>query len=389
MSGRRRICVVTGTRAEYGLLYWLMKEVDSDSELQLQMVVTGMHLSPEFGYTYRQIEQDGFVIDRKVEMLLSSDSAVGVGKSIGVATIGFADAFAGLRPDLIVLLGDRFEALAAAQAALVAQIPIAHIHGGETTEGAYDESIRHSITKMSQWHFVAAEQYRKRVIQLGEVPDRVFNVGAPGLDNLHNLELLARSALEEVLGIPLRKPVFLITYHPVTTDQRDPTRGMSELLAALSGFPDATIIFTYPNADTGGRALAGQIEHWVAENAGRARAVVSLGQTRYLSLMHECDVVLGNSSSALIEAPVLKRAAVNIGDRQLGRLSASSVIHSDEDRDAIFKAIKRALSEQFRAQLHKTDSCYGAGGASRRIKDKLKNVPLSVRKAFYEMEHEV
>ena len=389
MSEIRKICIVTGTRAEYGLLYWLMKEIESDPSLRLQIIATGAHLSPEFGSTYLQIEEDGFEIDCKVEMLLSSDTPVGVGKSMGLGTIGFADAFADIDPDLVVVLGDRFETLAAVQAALVAQIVVAHIHGGEASEGAYDEAIRHSITKMSQWHFVAAEPYRRRVIQLGEPPDRVFNTGAPGLDNLEKLELMPRQALEADLGISLQQPVFLVTYHPVTTDQCDPVQGMTELLAALDSFPNATIIMTYPNADTGSRNLIDHIDRWVEKNAARARAYVSLGQTRYLSLMRECDVVLGNSSSALIEAPALKKATVNIGDRQLGRLKATSVIDAVENRESIESAIRHVLSEQFRDELRNTTSHYGSGNVCRQIKDRLKIVPLGVRKSFHDIEYEL
>ena len=388
MTARRKICIVTGTRAEYGLLYRLMKEVDKDPDLLLQVIATGMHLSPEFGLTCRHIEADGFAIAAKVEMLLSSDTPVGIIKSIGIGVIGFADALDRLAPDLLVLLGDRFEILAAAQAAMVARIPIGHIHGGETTEGAFDEGIRHSITKMAQWHFVAAEPYRKRVIQLGEAPERVFNVGAPGLDHLEHLERLDRAELETTLGIALRTPLFLVTYHPVTLKDESPLASMEELLGGLGQFPDATIIFTYPNADPGGRALANRVEAWVAENADRAKAFVSLGQQRYLSLMRESDVVIGNSSSGLIEAPALAKATVNLGDRQAGRLKAASVIDAPEKQADIVAAIEKALSAEFRRSLADAPSLYGAGDASRRIKETLKAARLSVHKRFFDIQHE-
>lgn len=388
MTTKRKICIVTGTRAEYGLLYWLMKEIVADDNLHLQVVATGMHLSPEFGLTYQQIEDDGFTIDAKVEMLLSSDSPVGIAKSMGLGVIGFADVLNRLKPDILVLLGDRFEILAAAQVAMVSRIPIAHIHGGETTEGAFDEGIRHAITKMAQWHFVAAEPYRKRVVQLGEAPNRVFNFGAPGLDHLQHLDWMDRIALEKSLAISLGYPTFLITYHPATLSQQKPVAAMNELLAALDEFPDATAVFTYPNADTGGRALIERIDQWVATNKNRAKAFVSLGQRRYLSLMREADVIIGNSSSGLTEAPALKKATVNIGDRQKGRLKASSIIDVSEEKKLIVAAINKALSEGFRAGLSSTESLYGSGNVSRRIKGTLKTSALLTQKVFFDIEHE-
>lgn len=387
MTSKRKICIATGARAEYGLLYWLMKEVNADLDLQLQIIATGMHLSPEFGLTYQQIEADGFTIDAKVEMLLSSDSPVGIAKSMGLGVIGFADALDRLKPDILVVLGDRFEILAAAQAAMVARIPIAHIHGGETTEGAFDEGIRHAITKMAQWHFVAAEPYRKRVIQLGETSDRVFNFGAPGLDHLQYLEWMDRPSLEKSLAIKLDPPVFLVTYHPATLGQREPIAAMNELLAALDEFPGATVVFTYPNADTGGRALIDRLDQWVAANKCRAKAFVSLGQQRYLSLMHETDAVIGNSSSGLTEAPALKKATVNIGDRQKGRLKASSIIDAAENKKSIAAAISKVLSGEFSARLPATESLYGFGDVSRRIKDTLKVVEIKTQKPFFDIEH--
>lgn len=387
MITKRRICIVTGSRAEYGLLYWLMKEIGGDPDLQLQITATGMHLSPEYGLTYQQIEADGFSIDAKVEMLLSSDSPVGIAKSMGLGVIGFADTLDRLKPDMLVVLGDRFEILAAAQAAMVSRIPIAHIHGGETTEGAFDESIRHAITKMAQWHFVAAEPYRKRVVQLGEAPEHVYDFGAPGLDHLQHLEWMDRIALENSLAILLNSPTFLITYHPATLVQQEPVAAMNELLAALAEFPDATAIFTYPNADTGGRALIKRIDQWVTTNKHRAKAFVSLGQQRHLSLMREADVIIGNSSSGLTEAPALRKATVNIGDRQKGRLMAASVIDALEEKHSIVAAINKALSQEFRAGLPSTRSLYGSGDVSRRIKDILKTVVIQTQKAFFDIEH--
>jgi UDP-N-acetylglucosamine 2-epimerase (non-hydrolysing)/GDP/UDP-N,N'-diacetylbacillosamine 2-epimerase (hydrolysing) len=388
MTALRKICVVTGSRADYGLLYWLLREILDDSKLTLQLVVTGMHLSPEFGLTHQKIERDGFTIDEKVEMLISSDSAVGVAKSIGLGTIGFADAFYRLKPDILVVLGDRFEILAAAQTALVARIPIAHISGGETTEGAFDEAIRHAITKMSQWHYVTTDEYRKRVIQLGEFPDRVFNFGAPGLDHLQHIQWLGRAALEANLGILFTPTVFLVTFHPPSLGDQDPLLALNELLTALDNFPEATVIFTAPNADTGGRTLLERIVWWTSNNEHRSKLVYSLGQERYLSLLREASIMIGNSSSGFTEAPALKRATVNIGDRQKGRTKASSIIDATENKDSIVNAIRKALSPAFQAGLPLTNSPHGSGNnVSRCIKESLKTVTLGTRKTFFDLKH--
>jgi UDP-N-acetylglucosamine 2-epimerase (non-hydrolysing)/GDP/UDP-N,N'-diacetylbacillosamine 2-epimerase (hydrolysing) len=388
MSTRRRICVVTGSRADYGLLFWLMKAIEGDRDLELQVAATGMHLSPEFGLTSREIEADGFRIAAKVEMLLSADTPVAIAKSLGLGVIGFADAFARLAPDVVVVLGDRFEILAAAQAALVARIPIAHIHGGEVSEHAIDESIRHAITKMAQWHFVAAEPYRKRVVQMGEAPERVFTSGAPGLDHLAKTEWLTRSDLEKKLGMRLGTPLLVVTYHPATLSTLAPEAAMAELLGALEEFSQATIVFTHPNADAGGRVLIRQIEDFAAAHAGRAKAFVSLGQRTYLSLVREADVVLGNSSSGLTEAPALRKATVNVGERQKGRLKATSVIDAAERRADIARALRQALSPQFRDALASTRSLYGMGDASGAILAQLKSDLPRVHKAFFDLSHE-
>lgn len=384
---KRKICVVTGTRAEYGLLYWLMKEIQEDPDLELQLVVTGMHLSPEFGLTYRVIEEDGFVIDEKVEMLLSSDTPVGIATSMGLGTIGFAGAFDRLKPDIVVLLGDRFEILAAAQAALVARIPIAHLHGGETTEGAIDEAIRHSVTKMSHLHFVSTDAYRKRVIQLGEHPDRVFHVGAIGLDNIRKLPLLSREELEESIGFQLRSLNFLVTYHPVTLNRMGSEAAMRELLAALDRFPEATVIFTKPNADTDGRIISRMIDEYVQQNPERCRAYTSLGQVRYLSAVKHVDVVIGNSSSGILEVPAFKKPTVNIGDRQRGRLRPTSVIDCAETAEEIAWAIEKALSPEFRGQLENMTSPYGDEYVSGKAKEILKRADLQniLFKGFYDL----
>ncbi|MDF2684727.1 MAG: neuC, partial [Brevibacillus sp.] len=341
---KRKICVVTGTRAEYGLLYWLMREIQDDPDLHLQIVVTGMHLSPEFGLTYKTIEQDGFFIDEKVEMLLSSDSPVGIATSIGVGTIGFANAFDRLQPDVVVVLGDRFEILAAAQAAMVARLPLAHLHGGEKTEGLIDESIRHSVTKMSQLHFVSTEDYRKRVIQLGESPERVWNVGAMGIDQIRRLVLLERTEFEDSIGFELGQLNFLVTYHPVTLKKQSPEYYLNEMFEALEHFPEAKVIFTKPNSDTDGRTISQMIDEYVSKNKDRAASFTSLGQLRYLSAIKHCDLVLGNSSSGLIEVPYFKKPTVNIGIRQRGRLRPNSVIDCNESKEEVVDAIQKALS---------------------------------------------
>ena len=309
---KRKICVITGTRAEYGLLRRVVQGIQDDPELTLQIIATGMHLSPEFGLTYQVIEQDGFKIDRKVEILTSSDTPVGIAKSMGLGLIGFADALHDLHPDLMLVLGDRFEIFSAVSAALVAGIPVAHLHGGEATEGSIDEALRHSITKMSHLHFVAAEEYRQRVIQLGEHPDRVFLVGGLGADTIKHMQLLDRKALEQSLGLQLGEKSLLVTFHPVTLEAGTAADQMAELLAALDALPNTHLIFTMPNADTHGRILIRMIEQFVAQHAN-ARAYVSLGQLRYLSCLSHVDGVVGNSSSGLLEAPSFQKGTINIG----------------------------------------------------------------------------
>jgi len=387
----RKICIVTGTRAEYGLLYWLMKEVAADPEMQLQLIVTGMHLSPEFGMTVERIEQDGFVIHKKVEMLLSSDSPVAMSKSVGLGCIGFADAYDDLQPDIVVVLGDRFEILAAAAAAALQRIPIAHIHGGESTEGAVDEAIRHAVTKMAQLHFVAAEPYRRRVIQLGEQPARVYNVGAPGLDYIVRTQLLERAAFEQAIDFSLGKDNFLVTYHPETLTLDDSLIALKQLLAALDDFPEAKIIFTKANADINGRAINAYLEQYVERNHGRAALFSSLGQLRYLSAIQHVDVVIGNSSSGIIEVPFFRKPTINIGDRQTGRLKASSVIDCSSEHEAISGAIAQALSSSFRDGLKNVRSLYGDGQASTTMKQLLKTVELNdiLRKTFFDIEFHV
>jgi len=388
-TARRKICVVTGTRADYGLLYWLMKGVAEDPDLQLQIVATGMHLSPEFGLTYTQIENDGFILNAKVEMLLSSDSPVSIAKSIGVGVIGFADVLNLLKPDIMVVLGDRFEIFAAVQAAMVSRIPVAHIHGGETTEGVIDEAMRHAITKMSQLHFTAAEPYRKRVIQLGESPERVFNTGAIGLDNLTQLTLINRPGLEEALNIKLdHSLIILCTYHPETLKHDDSGNAMRGLFKALDGLKDAQVIFTKGNADTDGRKNNQLIDDYASRYPRRVASFTNLGQVKYLSLMSEADIVIGNSSSGIIEAPAVGTPTVNIGLRQQGRLKAQSIIDCDESSESITYAIKKALSPEFQELVDRRNSLFGQGGASEQIKRVLRTTTLEgiLIKRFNDLE---
>lgn len=383
---RRKICVVTGTRAEYGCLRWVLEGIRAAPGLELQIIATGMHLSPEFGLTYREIEQDGFAIDRKVEMLLSSDTPTGIAKSMGLGLIGFGEALQQLQPDLLFVLGDRFEIFSAVAAAMVARVPVAHAHGGETTEGAFDEAIRHSLTKMSHLHFVAAEEYRARVIQLGEDPQRVFLVGGLGIDNIKKLQLLERPALEAALSFQLGRRNLLITFHPVTLENATAAEQMMELLAALDPLQDTHLIFTMPNADTGGRILIERVEQFVAQHTN-ARAYTSLGQLRYLSCIRQVDGVIGNSSSGLAEVPSFAKGTVNIGDRQRGRLRAASVIDCAPERQSISAAIQRLYSSAFQATLPTVRNPYGEGGASEKVVQVLQDYPLEsiLKKSFHDL----
>ncbi|WPC68111.1 UDP-N-acetylglucosamine 2-epimerase [Rhodoferax ferrireducens] len=382
----RKICVITGTRAEYGLLRWVMQGIKDDPELTLQVIATGMHLSPEFGLTYREIEKDGFKIDRKVEVLTSSDTPVGIAKSMGLGLIGFADALNELNPDLIVVLGDRFEIFAAAAAALVARVPVAHLHGGETTEGAFDEALRHSITKMSHLHFVAAEEYRQRVIQLGEQPERVFLVGGLGIDNIRRLKLLDRAELEASIDFQIGAKNLLITFHPVTLETSTAEDQMAELLAALAELKDTQLIFTMPNADTDGRTLIKMVQQFVAQHPN-ARAYTSLGQLRYLSCVAQVDGVVGNSSSGLAEVPSFKKGTINIGDRQRGRLCATSVINCEPTCQGIAAALEKLYTAAFQASLSQVQNPYGEGGASEKVVKTIKHCALDgiVKKSFYDL----
>lgn len=383
----RRVAVVTGSRADYGLLYWLIHDLHHAPDFELQLVVSGMHLMPRFGHTLDAIKRDGFPIAATVDLAVESDTPHAMARAIGTGTAGFADAFAKLAPDLVVILGDRFEALAAATAAFAERLPIAHVHGGEVTEGALDEGFRHAITKLSALHFTAAQPYRRRVIQMGEPPDRVFNVGAPGLEHLVRTPLLTRAELERALDFSLGEVAFLVTFHPATLDEGDPVDQCRELLAALDAFPEAQIVITLPNADPGGRAIIPLLEEYARSHPQRCRLFASLGQQRYLSLLRCVHAVVGNSSSGVIEAPSAGCATVNVGDRQRGRLRAASVIDCAPRRADIEAALRRALDPSFRAGLARVHNPYGDGAVADRILTVLRQValPTLLRKPFYDV----
>lgn len=388
MMQKRKIAVLTGTRAEYGLLLRLMLAIRHDPDLTLQLIVTGTHLSPEFGYSYREIEADGFTIDANIEMLLSSDTGIGVAKSMGLAVIGLADALARLKPDLLVLLGDRYETLSAAQVALVLQIPIAHIHGGELSLGAMDDAMRHAITKMSHLHFVAANAYRQRVIQMGEHPSRVFNVGSPGLERIKKTVLLDKSALIQRLGCSFKNPLFLVTYHPETHDLTHVHHHINALLTALEKFPEATLIITKANADESGRYINERMTQFAAQQPCHRYIYDTLGDLNYLSLLPYVDVVIGNSSSGIIEVPYFKKPTVNIGNRQACRLRSASIIDVVAEASAIESAIHKALSTTFLAHVAITEPAYTQADTATNILHIIKDVDLTqlITKHFYDLD---
>jgi len=382
----RKICVVTGTRAEYGLLYWLIREIDVDKDLELQIIATGMHLSPEFGNTYQQIEEDGFFINKKVDISLTSDTELAISKSMGLGMIGFADAFDELQPNLIVVLGDRFEIFSAVSSAMIAKIPVAHLHGGEVTEGAFDESIRHSITKMSHLHFAATNKYRNRIIQLGEQPNRVFNVGGLGVDSINKLKLLSKSDFENAIDFKLGKKNILVTFHPVTLENFTSKVQFQELLNSIDELKNTRIIFTKANSDTDSRVINSMIETYTSVN-DNSIAFTSMGQLNYLSALQFVDAVVGNSSSGLLEAPSFNIATIDIGDRQKGRIKADSVISCLPTQEGIGSAFDKAYSEGFQNIVNNTKNPYGNGGASKAVVDIIKNFDLNeiLKKTFYDL----
>ena len=384
---KRKICIVTGTRAEYGLLHRLMVSIKDDPELDLLIIATGMHLSPEFGLTYREIEKDGFTINRKIEMLLSSDTPSAISKSTGIGLIGFADAYNDLNPNIIIVLGDRFEILAASIAALYARIPIAHIHGGETTTGAFDESIRHSITKMAHWHFVAADEYKKRVIQLGENPERVFNVGGLGVDIIRKAKLLSKKDLMNKTKIEFGNKNLLVTYHPVTLEKQSSQKHFKSVLAVLDDLKDFYLIFTMPNADSDGRIIKQMIDEFVSSHKQRSISFNSMGHLNYLSTLQFVDGVVGNSSSGLMEVPTFKIGTINIGDRQKGRLKAKSIIDCEPTKASIKQAIDTLYSEDYQKDFSSVKNPYGEGNATEKIMEVLQEttLPKNPKKEFYDL----
>lgn len=383
----RKVCVVTGTRAEYGLLSRLMWLIRADHDLTLQIIATNMHLSPEFGLTYKEIEADGFTIDKKVPMHKLADTSNGIVKSMAVELSGIADAYEELRPDLIVLLGDRYEMLIAATAALVYKIPIAHIHGGEITEGAFDDAIRHAITKMSHLHFTSTEEYRRRVIQLGEQPDRVFNVGSLGVENIKKMTLMSKDEIEKSLGFELNKKTVIATYHPVTLTKGNNRIEMDEFLTALDEEKNIRILFTMPNSDTGGEYISEKINEFVARNKERAIAFISLGVKRYLSAMSHVAAVIGNSSSGIIEVPSLGIPTLNIGDRQKGRVICDSIISCHSNKDSIRNGLKKVLSEEMAEIAKKVRNPYEKENTAQSIFNVIKSCSLNnlTQKSFYNL----
>jgi GDP/UDP-N,N'-diacetylbacillosamine 2-epimerase (hydrolysing) len=384
---KRKICIVTGSRAEYGLLYWLIKEVKADKDLKLQLIVTGMHLSSEFGLTYKEIEKE-FKIDKKINMHLSSDTSIGITRSMGIAQISFSKTYNELKPDIIVVLGDRYEIFVAVSSAMISKIPIAHIHGGESTEGSIDEAIRHCITKMSHLHFTANEKYSKRVIQLGEKPSKVFNVGGVGIENIKRLKLLSKVELEKLINFKLNIKNILVTFHPVTLENKTSKKHFQELLDTIDELENTNIIFTKANSDADGKIINQMIDQYVKKNSDKSMSATSLGQLNYLSVLKYIDFVIGNSSSGLHEAPSFKIGTINIGDRQKGRIKSKSVVDCLPNKKSIKKAIKIIYSNKFQNLLKNVKNPYGNGSASKKIVKVLKTIKLDniLKKTFFDIK---
>jgi UDP-N-acetylglucosamine 2-epimerase (non-hydrolysing)/GDP/UDP-N,N'-diacetylbacillosamine 2-epimerase (hydrolysing) len=381
----RKICVITGTRAEYGLLSRLMKLIQNDDTTELQIVVTNMHLSAEYGNTYKEIENDGFVINKKVPMDTSSDTANAIVKSMGQAQIGFADAFEDLHPDLIIILGDRYEMLAAASAALLFKIPIAHLYGGEVTEGAYDDSIRHAITKMSFLHFTSTEEYKKRVIQLGENPKNVVCVGSLGVENCKKITLMQKSDLEKNLNFELNNQTILVTYHPVTLENNTAESQITDLLSTLEELKNIRILFTFPNSDTGGKIIIEKIKSFVETHKDRSIAIPSLGMLKYLSTLQYVGAVVGNSSSGIVEVPSFGIPTLNIGDRQKGRTCATSILNCKSNKQSIEKGLELVLSKEMVETSKTTSNPYEKDDTATQIFSVISTCSLenSIQKSFY------
>ena len=384
---KRKICIVTGSRAEYGLLYWLIKEVKADKDLELQLIVTGMHLSSDFGLTYKEIEKE-FKIDKKIDIFLSSDTSLGITRSMGVAQTSFSKAYNELKPDIIVVLGDRYEIFSAVSSAMISKIPIAHLHGGEATEGLIDEAIRHCITKMSHLHFTATEKYSKRVMQLGEKPSRVFNVGGAGIENIKRLKLLSKEELEKSINFKLNIKNILVTFHPVTLENKTSKKQFKEILSSIEELEDTNIIFTKTNSDIDGRIINLMIDEYTNKNSDKSIAFASMGQLNFLSALQHIDFIIGNSSSGLLEAPSFKIGTINIGDRQKGRIQAKSVIDCLPDKKNIKETIKKIYSNEFQKLLRNVKNPHGDGCASQKIVKVLKAVPLEdlLKKVFFNIK---
>ena len=384
---KRKICIITGSRAEYGLLSWLIREVNIDKNLELQLIVTGMHLSAEFGLTYKEIEKD-FKIDMKIDMHLSSDTAEGISSSMGIAQKSFSEAYSKLKPDIIVVLGDRYEIFSAVTAAMISRIPIAHIHGGEATEGSIDEAIRHSITKMSHLHFTATEEYSKRVIQLGENPDKVFTVGGMGVENIKRLTLFTKEELEKLIDFKLNIKNILVTFHPVTLEKNTSKKQFSEILDAIDDLKNTNIIFTKTNSDTGGKIINSMIDEYTSKNQNKSISITSMGQLNFLSALKYMDFIIGNSSSGLLEAPSLKIGTINIGDRQKGRIKAKSIIDCSPNKKSIKYAIKKAYSNEFQNHLKNIKNPYGDGCSSQKIIKILNSISIDdlLKKSFFNVK---
>jgi len=387
---KRKVCVITGSRAEYGLLKPLLAVMNNDKLLELQLVVTGMHLSPEFGYTINDILEDGFKPAERIEMLMSTDTLAGMGKSIGIGVIGFVDCFERLKPDLVLVVGDRFEIFSAVIAASSMNLPIAHFSGGDITEGAIDNQIRHAITKLSHIHFVGVETSAKRVRQMGEEPWRIKVVGELCLENIKNLDTISKKNFKNMLNINLSlQPIILVTFHPVTLQPEQTKLQITNLLAAIDSFKDSTIVFTYPNADAGGRLIIAAIEQFLLSHP-HAKAFKSLGTKIYLNLLSYADLCIGNSSSGLVEAPSFKLPVVNIGDRQKGRLLAKNVICTTGEIKSISDGIKKALNNDFRKSIQNMKNPYDKSGAVKNILTVLKKLsigPELINKKFMENEN--
>lgn len=375
---KRKVCVVTGTRAEYGLFLPILKKIKNSNDLQLQLIATSAHLSKEFGYTYKEIEKD-FLLDDKINNLDPSNTKTSIAKSTGLATMLLADSFERLQPEVLLILGDRFETLAAATAALLMNIPIAHIHGGEITEGAVDEQIRHSITKMSNIHFCSTEAYRQRIIQMGEDPSRIFNTGAPGIDNILTLKLLSKFELENQIEWNFDKNTALFTYHPETLS-KDNLKCDLELILKVIEESSLNVIFTYANADYGGVVINQILEEFCAKNLSRFKVYKNLGQINYLSCMKHVNLLIGNSSSGIIEAASFGKPVVNIGNRQSGRIKGSNII--DSEINSLKKSISLALNSDFISKCQNIKNIYGSGKAATKIVNLLATEQLTIKKFF-------